>query len=150
MFNPGFCHCDLTVSLCEVCTPQHNEHLAELASARAYEPKQADLRPEAASLVKRGAISASDFRTSTRHMRALSMKNPNRRKVFELFGFYLPEREARDLLKKIHDYKWIEAEKAGFDIWSDNNACDPFKTAATHWAGKYMDHSKNHTDPVAA
>jgi hypothetical protein len=70
--------------------------------------------------------------------RALRAKNPARRAVFRLLGIYLPEPEAREVIRKIHDFKWIEAEKAGFDIWSSNRPEVAFKKAAKTWADSYL------------
>lgn len=149
---PGCClrHFRQGESFCPVCMEQKSAWETELAQAREFQPKTEDLTEAAHELLRARAIPQFEFRVSTRGMAALAQKNPNRRKVFELFGFYLPEREARDLLKKIHDFKWIEAEKSGRDIWQENQAGDPFATAATTWATRYMDGRLEKMPPQAA
>lgn len=69
----------------------------------------------------------------------LRLRNPARRAVFQLLGVYLPERQAREVLRKIHEYKWIEAEKAGFDFWSRHCPNMPLEAAASQWALHYLD-----------
>jgi hypothetical protein len=54
-----------------------------------------------------------------------------------LLGAYFPEAEAREILQRIHDHKWIEAEKAGFDIWR-LNGYEPLKIAAETWARRHL------------
>jgi hypothetical protein len=66
----------------------------------------------------------------------LNIKNRCRRMVFTIFGIYIPEDKAQDLIKEINDYKWIEAEKAGKDIWKDRT--DPFFSAARDWKKLYF------------
>lgn len=152
MTMPGCClrHFKQGESFCPVCEAQKSACEAELEQARNFEPKADDLTRAAHELLRARAIPQFEFRGSTRGMVALAQKNPNRRKVFELFGFYLPEREARDLLKKIHDFKWIEAEKSGRDIWQESHAGDPFATAANTWASRYLEDCVEKLPPQAA
>lgn len=125
-------------SVCLRCNAQLAEYRKEREAALNYQVSTASLKPATQSLLQQRSLPAAEFGGSTRAMRALAAKNPNRRRVFELFGFYLPEREARDLLKKVHDFKWIEAEKVGFDIWDHSPQNDPFSTAATSWAARHL------------
>lgn len=61
----------------------------------------------------------------------LNIKNRCRRMVFTIFGIYINEDKAEDLIREIHKYKWLKAEEAGKDIWKDRT--DPFFSAARDW-----------------
>ncbi len=152
MSIPGCClsHFNRGENFCPVCNTQREEYNKEVERARQFRPGAADLNAATQELLKARAIPQTEFRPSSRGISAMAKKNPNRRKVFELFGFYLPERDARNLLKAIHDFKWIEAEKVGRDIWSECTVQDPFETAATTWAGKYLPCYMNEDTPEAA
>jgi hypothetical protein len=88
-------------------------------------------------LIHRRALPAGEGRPARLDRRVLAYRNPARRAVFRLLGSYFTETEAREILRCIHDYKWIEAEKAGFDIWCINS-CEPLKHAAQSWARHHL------------
>lgn len=127
-------------SVCPVCRHQSEAHRDELADARAYRPRVAELSDCAQELVGRRAVGPADVGCAVATSRMVAVRNPARRAVFRLLGFYLPESEARDLLRRIHEYKWIEAEKAGRDIWVEAaRSASPLEVAARNWASRYLD-----------
>jgi hypothetical protein len=83
-------------------------------------------------------------------VRALAAHNNARRSLFKLIGVYLPEAQAREALSNIHDYKWIEAEKAGYDIWTRQAPAAPLGAAARAWAARYLKGFLNWRRPHAA
>lgn len=109
--------------------------------------------PRAASLMARRALPAGDGRPAQLDREGLAHRSPARRAVFRLLGAYFPEPEAREILQRIHDHKWIEAEKAGFDIWR-LNGYEPLKMAAETWAQRHLPATvlalHNQDDEVAA
>ena len=128
----------LGAGVCPVCRVQAREERDELATARAHRTRHDDLKPAARELAVRRAFSAEDLGLSTATDRRMAQRNPARRAVFRLLGFYLPETEARDLLRIIHEFKWIEAEKAGCDIWTIEAPEEPLRKAARDWAGRFL------------
>lgn len=68
---------------------------------------------------------------------ALAARSPARRTVFKLLGIYLPEPQARLVLAEIHNFKWLQAEKAGTDIWQAKAPHNPLAAAAAEWAQRY-------------
>src|SRR3712207_4293248 len=50
-----------------------------------------------------------------------------------LIGVTLPEQEAQVVLQSIHEFKWLEAERAGFDVWATIQPDCPLRAAAVHW-----------------
>jgi hypothetical protein len=137
--------------VCPLCNSQQGEYQAELETARQFRVSSADLKTPVREMLKSGALSGEESGMGARFSaRTLTVKNPNRRKVFELFGVYLPEREARALLKKIHEFKWIEAEKAGEDIWDATEPDRSFETAARHWADRFLPQYLEKLDDDAA
>ena len=126
------------LSVCPSCRTQANEYVAEHEAAQ-----RAVLRPDGLSegdkaAVRHRMLSPAELGLTSGFGLALRAKNPARRAVFRLLGIYLPEPEAREVIRKIHDFKWIEAEKAGFDIWSSNRPEVAFKKAARTWADSYL------------
>jgi hypothetical protein len=126
-------------SVCPVCESQAEESARERADAQAFKQPLENLTTTQQELLERRAIPAQELGipTPVRGL-ALMQRNPSRRTVFRLLGIYLPEREARALLSKIHDFKWIEAEKAGCDIWRKCEPRAPFTAAAQNWASRYL------------
>jgi hypothetical protein len=45
----------------------------------------------------------------------------------------VPYEKIDDLLVEVERHRWIEAEKAGRDIWSEQNPADPEGLALRHW-----------------
>lgn len=151
MSIPDCCvsHFNQGESICPVCQSQRVEHENERKAAESNPVTSAQLPDGAADLVRRGVVSRGDVGVHTAPAKALSLRNPCRRQVFRLLGIYLPEREARELLKTVHDYKWIESEKAGFDLWSRKE--EPLEEAARSWADKYLSKYLNHrSNDIAA
>jgi hypothetical protein len=95
------------------------------------------LRPALRQMVERKAVPAGEILPGRLGREGLAHRSPARRAVFRLLGEYFPEEAAREILARIHDYKWIEAEKAGFDIWRINGY-EPLKIAARTWAEKHL------------
>jgi len=58
--------------------------------------------------------------------------------LLRLAGVELPEQEAFEALAEIHKYKWLEAERAGFDTWAVIQPENPLRAAAVHWVRKYF------------
>lgn len=107
----------------------------------------------ARELVLKRAVPRTEIGLPAGSFRAVAARNPARREVFRLLGIYLPEREARELLKQVHDYKWIQAEKLGYDVWHQAHQKSAFSTAARYWAHRYLDaflSACNNRGPVAA
>lgn len=100
--------------------------------------------------VREGWVNPVDFGFTGSIRSTLALRNPARRAVYKILGIYLPEREARDMLRKIHEYKWIEAEKAGFDIWQKRARDCGFSDAATRWAKFYLRPYLTHKGLMAA
>ena len=125
--------------VCPVCESQKQDNAQELKYAREFRQAPDELRSSTQELLHRRAISAQSVGVpSALHKQVLTQRNPSRRAVFQLLGIYLPEREAKALLTRVHDYKWIEAEKAGKDIWRCREPRAPLKAAAQNWASKYL------------
>ena len=111
----------------------------ELEEARAFREKPEELKPATKELLKRRALLPESIGISVPiRKQTLACKNPSRRAVYQLLGIYLPEREAKALLRRIHDFKWIEAEKAGCDIWRKREPRAPLKAAAKQWASNHL------------
>lgn len=64
-------------------------------------------------------------------------QTPCRREVFRLTGDYYPEAVARDLILRIQEYKWLEAERAGRDVWKDGSPSQAWETAARDWIAQH-------------
>ncbi len=125
-------------NVCPVCMGQVDEDRMELEQARQFRANRSDLHPAAEELIRRKALGASEVGVPARMSRHMLERNPNRRAVYRILGIYLPEREARTLLQNVHDYKWIEAEKAGFDLWSKKEPRSPLTAAAHAWAVRHL------------
>jgi hypothetical protein len=139
--------------ICDCCTTAFLNGLSVCPSCRAQAPmfmaereaaQQAVVRPDGLSEGDKVAVSnrmlnPAELGFTSGFGASLRAKNPARRAVFRLLGIYLPEAEAREVIRKIHDFKWIEAEKAGFDIWSSHHQPEvAFKRAAKTWADSYL------------
>lgn len=125
-------------SVCPSCRAQAAEFTAERVASQ-----QAVLRPDGLSegdkvAVRNRMLNPAELGFTGGLGSALRAKNPARRAVFRLLDIYLPESEAREVIRKIHDFKWIEAEKAGFDIWSSNRPDVALSKAARTWADSYL------------
>jgi len=64
-------------------------------------------------------------------------QDPCRREVFRLTGDYYPEAVARDLILRIQEYKWLEAERAGRDVWKDASPTQAWDAAARGWIAQH-------------
>ncbi len=49
----------------------------------------------------------------------------------------IPCTEVDDLLTEVQRHRWIEAEKAGRDIWASRNPRDPESSALRDWFAKH-------------
>lgn len=125
-------------SVCPVCHSQQEASRAERQKAAEAGILAETLSTNAAQLIARRAFSPGDAGLHTGSLSHLALKNPCRRAVFHMLGIYLPEREARAVLQNIHEYKWIEAEKAGYDVWTQVAPREPFLAAARVWAAAYL------------
>jgi hypothetical protein len=65
-------------------------------------------------------------------------RNPHRMQAFRLTGLYFREQEAQDLLAQIASHRWIEAEKAGRDIWSERDPVCPACAAGRDWLSRHF------------
>ncbi|MCX7625070.1 MAG: hypothetical protein N2Z21_02510 [Candidatus Sumerlaeaceae bacterium] len=124
---------------CPVCRSQEREHRRELnevlrARRGVYAFESAFEREGGRRLV---ADVLTDPATATLSRHALVARCPARRAVYKLLGIYLPELEARLALNEIHKYKWLQAEKAGKDIWLETWPQNPMAAAASEWARQY-------------
>lgn len=66
-------------------------------------------------------------------------KSSARAELLRLTGVELDETQAREALSEIHSFKWIAAEKAGFDTWAVIQPSNPLRAAAVHWVRKHFD-----------
>ncbi len=126
-------------SVCPVCLSQNEEHRLELDLARSFKAPADERTATVSELVKRRALASAQVGGGAGMRRPAMETNPNRRAVFRLLGIYLPEREAKALLNNVHEFKWIEAEKAGYDVWEEVSPRCPLKAAAAAWAPSYLD-----------
>jgi hypothetical protein len=111
---------------------------AERDTARCFRADYDTLKPATRILATRNSVFASEAGLRPTVGRSVAVKNPARRALFQLLGVYMPEREAREVLASIHSYKWIEAEKAGRDIWTEKEPAQPMSAAARTWASKHL------------
>lgn len=126
-------------SVCPVCHAQRDAWKEERERADAFRVSASDLKPGARELMRRGAMGADALGMGSTAARAAAARNPNRRALFKLLGIYLPEEQAREALRNIHDFKWIEAEKAGCDIWATSAPdAPPLGRAARVWSMNHL------------
>jgi hypothetical protein len=143
-------HFDRGESYCPVCRQQLDSHCSELDQARRFRLGILDLKPAARQLLERGAVGSREIGVATGTTRVLAAHHTARRSLFNLIGVYLPEAQAREALRNIHDYKWIEAEKAGYDIWSRAASESPIRAAALAWAARHLQSFQNWRKPQTA
>ena len=125
--------------VCPICNSQQREYQAELETAREFRVNPSSLKNPVRVLLDRGAVTASDAGTGSRFTaNTLTLKNPNRRKFFQLFGIYLPEREAKTLLKKFHDFKGLEAKTGGLETCQQPESEANLTMAARQWANQHL------------
>ncbi len=129
---------DLGDSVCPVCLNQLDEHRKERDLAREFRASVGEMKPAARKLLERGALDAAEVASPSVTVTGMARRNPARRQLFKLIGVYLPEAEARRALQNIHEFKWIEAEKAGFDIWQIAPARQPLHEAARAWSARHL------------
>ena len=130
---------DLLGFTCEACRTKQDEIRKERNEALAYRPQFDELSEGARELVVRGSLPRGETGLEGSGLRrAIALKNPARREVFRLLGIYLPEAQARRLLREVNDYMWIQAEKAGCDIWRVLDQKQPFAAGAREWARRYL------------
>ena len=126
-------------SYCPTCNTQLAEHQAELDNARTWHASIDDVTPTVKELVARKALDPFEAGLNSSVTRAaMAGHNPARRAVFQILDIYLPEQEAAQLLKQVRDFMWIEAEKAGCDIWKKRAPRQPFVVAAKTWATNHL------------
>ena len=88
-------------------------------------------------LVERRVIAAATP-SSTPHPSYL-VRHKARREVFQLTGRYFSEAEAREILRQILEHRWIEAEKAGRDIWVERDPSHPMRAASHDWFSRFFE-----------
>lgn len=125
-------------SVCPVCHNQLDEHRKERDQAQQFRAGVAQMKPAARELLERGALDSAEVASPSFTVTGMTQRNPARRQLFKLIGVYLPEAEARRALQNIHEFKWIEAEKAGFDIWHKTAANQPLHAAARTWSARHL------------
>ena len=131
--------CDpLKGHVCKACRTQEDEIRKERNKALGYRPSFKELTESAQALIARGSLPGMHAGLPGGLRCAMAAKNPARREVFRLLGIYLPEPQARMLLHEVHDYMWIQAEKAGCDIWQVLDNKQPFAAAAREWGRRYL------------
>jgi hypothetical protein len=91
-------------------------------------------------LVSRRIVSPADAlgQMETPRREALA-RLPHRREAFRLTGLYFSEEEAREVLRAISEHQWIEAEKAGRDIWREQDPSCPQRAACSDWLERYFE-----------
>ncbi len=135
-------HCtlwfDFGFSVCPACHGQRLEDERDRQRAEHFLATQ-PLPGRVRALVQRRILSraeaAGDGGVTTR--RALA-RNPHRREAFRLTGLYFSEEEARDLIAAISEHRWLEAEKAGRDIWVEKDPACPTCAASRDWMGRFF------------
>ncbi len=123
---------------CPVCERQRDEHRREKEAAAQSTATFAAGRERLAALARRRVAPAHELTGHGVLERRTLARYPARREVFRLFGIYLPESQAQELLKEVHKFKWITAEKAGEDVWQKQAPENPFAAAAREWAQRYL------------
>lgn len=142
IFGYGSC-CDRAMfdnePYCPVCGGQRSEHVREVQAAQESASTGGMRSARVRELVARGIVPPEEAAETALLSRSVLARYPARRAVFRLLGIYLPEAQAQVVLREIHNFKWIAAEKAGEDIWRKRAPENPFAAAAREWAGRYLD-----------
>lgn len=81
--------------------------------------------PAAAQLVDRVRV-AREHRAQYRRLCEVLAMRPE-----------IPAHKAPEILAEVERHRWIEAEKAGHDIWSAQNPSDPASVAVRDWFFKH-------------
>lgn len=123
-------------SFCSVCGSQKHEHQNDLEKAD-KSSRHPSGRDESARGKRDQLRSMVELSTMPLNRMALAARCPARRTVFKLLGIYLPEPQARRVLAEIHNFKWLQAEKAGTDIWLEKAPHNPLAAAAAEWARRH-------------
>ncbi len=123
---------------CPVCFSQLAEYRREREHAEHFQLGLHELEPRKRQLVERGALPPEEAGLHRPLVRGALSRNPARRAVFKLLGIYVPEKQAQAILRSIHEYKWLTAERAGEDIWRKRAPRSPFAAAAKEWASQYL------------
>jgi hypothetical protein len=121
-------------SVCPSCQGQREAHAQERRLAR-----RSPLSPQAHRLLARGVyppMAVADQAPLSR--RAIQTRRPHRREVFRLTGQYFPEPVAGEMLVEIQRHRWLEAEKAGRDIWVERDPENPHRAAVADWLGRFF------------
>lgn len=85
-------------------------------------------------LLSRRVITRGDVTGDTGiSTRTLLSRNPARRELHRLTGVYMPEEQAEEILNRISDHQWIQAEKAQRNIWAEHDPQAPRRAAALDW-----------------
>lgn len=111
--------------------------------------------PSPASAIAAATLMNLNDEYNLRPVRTTSVKQPSLWKLFK--EYYKDYREYRGLMKligkdleipfyRVNDivaearhYKWIEAEKAGRDIWVEKCPSDPEGCAVREWVARHFD-----------
>lgn len=141
LFIYGSC-CDQAMfegePFCPVCERQREEHRREKQVADQLREVSAVDQERVAALARRSVAPVHELTGRGVVERRTLARYPARREVFRLFGIYLPEPQAQELLKEVHKFKWITAERAGEDVWQKRAPDNPFAAAAREWAQRYL------------
>lgn len=131
-FTQGF-------SVCPACKSQRPEAERERQAAERFLSTHPVPERVRALLERRILNRAETGEGGVTTRRALA-RNPHRREAFRLTGLYFTEDEASDLLAAISEHRWIEAEKAGRDIWVEKDPSCPRCAATRDWMSRFFPH----------
>jgi len=123
---------------CPICFSQLAEYRREKEKAERFQVGLCELTPHRRHLVERGAVPPEEAGILRPLTRGALSRYPARRAVFKLLGIYVPEKQAQAILRSIHEYKWLTAERAGEDIWRKRAPRSAFAVAAKEWASQYL------------
>jgi hypothetical protein len=98
------------------------------------------LTPREQLLLCRGIIGPADFAGIGMPISRESIRPryPARRELQHLTGDLYPEASAREILKRVSEHQWLEAEKAGRDIWAERDPQCPRRAAVRDWFRRFF------------
>lgn len=64
---------------------------------------------------------------------------PVNENLADRFGVIVPlgDQDSKELLEEVRKFKWLEAERAGRDIWRERNPRDPEAAAFREWFARH-------------
>jgi len=91
-------------------------------------------------LLQRGILGPADFAGIRMPFsrNGIHPRYPARRELQHLTGDFYPETAARDILKQASEHQWLEAEKAGRDIWAERDPQCPRRAAVRDWFRRFF------------